>query len=216
LAWGHGEAVVDRVVAAPVNRVANTEPVTLKAGPPAALRVRAVATQGKPVASARVTLVDGEPGLDQRFMWGYDNASWENMVRGRTTADGWANFPDLSFFGATVLIEAPGLGRQRVGWRDGRRELTVKLEPEAVLSGQFRDPGGEPLKNFYVSLMGGGDQISTGVGPDDKGRFRIAELPAGTWSVKIGGRDGLATLHQETVELKAGETKEMTIEAKKE
>jgi hypothetical protein len=163
-----------------------------------------------------VTLVDGEPGLDQSFMWGYHNASWENMVRGRTAADGFASFPELSFFGATVLAEAPGFGRQRIGWRDGRRDLTVHLEPEAILSGQARDASGEPVKNFYVRLTGGGDQISSSVRPDDKGRFRIAELPAGAWSVTISGRDGLTELHKETVELKAGETKEMTIEAKKE
>jgi protocatechuate 3,4-dioxygenase beta subunit len=214
IAPGHGEAVEDRVIAVPVNRVATTEPATLKAGPPVTLRVKVVTAQGKPVASARVTLVDGQPRLDQSFMWGYHNANWENMVRGRTAADGCASFPDLSFPGATILVEAPGFGRQRIGWRDGRRDLTVQLETEAIIRGRVRDFAGDPLQNFYVILMGGGDNISTRIQPDDKGQFRIAELPSGTWSVEIRAGDGESILYQETIELKPGEAKEMSIDTK--
>jgi beta-lactamase regulating signal transducer with metallopeptidase domain len=214
LAEGHGEAVVDRVTAVPVNRLATTEPVTLRAGPPVGLRVRAMAADAKPVAGARVTLVNGQPALDQSFSWGYHDASWEDMARGRTAADGWVAFPALSFGGATVLVEAPGYGRQRVGWRNGEKELRVELAPEAVVVGEVRDAAGRPVKEFYVSLMSGGDQISTSVGSDDKGRFRIAELPAGAWTVTVRGADGLSTLHQEQVTLEAGETKELKIEAK--
>jgi hypothetical protein len=39
------------------------------------------AAAGQPVAGARVTLVNGEPGLDRSFCWGYHDASWEDMVR---------------------------------------------------------------------------------------------------------------------------------------
>jgi hypothetical protein len=63
LADGHGEAVVDRVTAVPLNRLADTKPATLRAGPPVALRVRAVTTDGKPVSGARVSLVILETGL---------------------------------------------------------------------------------------------------------------------------------------------------------
>src|SRR5207302_6726580 len=63
LADGHGEAVVDRVTTVPVNRLAATEPVTLRAGPPVALRVQVMTTGRKPTAGARVTLVNGQPGL---------------------------------------------------------------------------------------------------------------------------------------------------------
>jgi nitrogen fixation protein FixH len=72
------------------------------------------------------------------------------------------------------------------------------------------------VKACYVNLMGGGDQISARVSPDDKGRFRIAELPAGQWTVMVSGADGLATLYQGQVALGPGETKELTIDAKKE
>src|SRR5438105_13116561 len=104
-------------MAAPLNRLGTAEGGTLRAGPPGTLRVRAVTTDGKPIADARVPLVNGEPNLDCLFSWGYDNASGENMSRGRTSADGWADFPTLGFGEATVLMQAPGFARQCVGWR---------------------------------------------------------------------------------------------------
>jgi hypothetical protein len=216
LAEGHGEAVADRVTAVPVNRLGSTEPVMLRAGPAIPLRVRALGTDGKAIADARVTLVNGDPRLDRSFAWGYDDASWENMVRGRTGSDGWANFPALGFGGATVLVRAPGYARNRAPWRNIEKELTIELASEAVLAGEARDAAGRPLQDFYVSLMSGEDQISTSAGPDDKGHFRIDELPARTWTLTVRAADGRQTLHEDQITLKAGETKEVKIEAKKE
>ncbi len=215
LAEGHGEAVADRVMAVPRNHLAKVEAVTLRAGPPAALRVRAVTANGKPVAGARVTLVYGDPGLDRSFSWGYHDASWLDTIRGRTAADGRARFPALGFGEATVLVQAPGYARQRVGWRNGEKELTITLPPEAVIAGEVSEGAGKPVKAFYVSLLSG-DHISTSAGPDDKGRFRIAEIPAGTWTVIIYGADGRSKLHQARITLKAGEMKELKVEVKKE
>jgi hypothetical protein len=189
--------------------------VVLRAGPPVRLRVRALSTDRMPVAGALVTLVNGEPGLDSTFAWGYHDASWEDMVRGRTGADGWADFPALSFGAATVLVQAPGHARYRVGWRDGAKELTCELAPEAVLTGEVRDTAGKPVAAFYVNLSGGGDQISATVEPDDKGRFRIAGLSAGTWQVLVRAIDGRSTLHQEEVKLQAGQTKELKVKTGK-
>jgi hypothetical protein len=214
LADGYGEGVADRVVALPLNHRGAAEPVTLRAGPPVRLRVRAVTADGKPVAGARVTLVNGEPGLDLSFQWGYHDASWEDMARRRTAADGWVDFPALSFGGATVLVQAPGYARQRRPWRNGEKELTVDLAVEAVLTGEVHDAAGRPVKAFYVSLASGGDQVSTSAGADDKGRFRVGELPAGEWAVTVRGADGTSTLHEERVSLKAGATKELTIQVK--
>jgi hypothetical protein len=104
----------------------------------------------------------------------------------------------------------------RVGWRNGQKELTVELAPEAVVAGEVRDTTGGPVKAFYVNLTSGGDQVSASVGPDDRGRFRVAELPAGAWSVTVRDADGHATLHEGQVTLQAGQTKEVKIEAKKE
>jgi hypothetical protein len=215
IAEGHGEAVVDRVTAVPVNRIETTKPTILRAGPPVALQLRTVTAEGKPIAGARITLVNGQVELDQSFSWGYHDASWEDMVRTRTGADGWARFPALSFGAATVLVQAPGYGRHRFGWRNGQKELTAELAPEAVIAGEVHTSAGQPLKEYYVSLTGGsGDQISASVGSSDKGRFRITELPAGSWSLSIRGPDGIATLHTEQIVLKAGEIKTLKIEAK--
>jgi len=216
LAEGHGEATLDRVTAVPLNRLATTKPVTLRAGPPVSLRVRALTSDFLPIVGARVTLVNGHPALDRSFTWGYHDASWEDMVRGRTAAEGWADFPDLTFSGATVLVQAPGFSRHRSGWREGQKELTIKLAREAVLTGEVCDSDGKPLKEFYVNLMSGGDQVSASGRPDDKGCFRITELPAGEWTIMVRGDGGRTTLYQDKVVPKEGETKEMKIEAKQE
>jgi protocatechuate 3,4-dioxygenase beta subunit len=215
IADGHGEAVVDRVKSVPINRLSTTKPAVLRAGPPLALRVRAVTSDGKPIAQARVTLVNGQVGLDQSFSWGYHDASWEDMVRTRTGADGWARFPALSFGVATVLVQAPGYARHRFDWRNGQKELTAELAPEAVVAGVVRDGAGQPIKECYVTLSSGsGDQISASVGRSDKGRFRVTELPAGSWTLSIRGADGRATLHEDKIVLKGGETRNLKIEAK--
>jgi hypothetical protein len=98
-------------------------------------------------------LVNGGPNLDQSFTWGYHDAGWEDTVRGRTGADGVADFPALSISEATVLVQAPGYGRRKVGWRDQQKVLAVELVPEAILAGEACDAqSGEPLREYHVSL----------------------------------------------------------------
>jgi protocatechuate 3,4-dioxygenase beta subunit len=215
IAEGHGEAVEDRVLAVPSNRLANTEAVTLKAGPPVSFRVRTVDPAGKPIAGARVTLIDGQPRLDQEFGWGYDDVGWDNQGRGRTNGDGWADFPALSFGGATVVVRAPGYARQHVGWRRNEKEITLKLAAEAVVIGVVRDAAGEPMKAGYVVLTGGnGDRVVARFRADDKGRFRAAELPAGKWKVQVYGENGQTVVYEGEVTTKAGESNNMAINAK--
>ena len=52
------------------------------------------------------------------------------------------------------------------------------------------------------------------IGPDDKGRFRIGELPAGEWSVVVRRSGDPTTLYQDQVTVDAGQTKELKIETK--
>jgi hypothetical protein len=204
---GAGGAEENRVTADPLNRLSPAEKLTLRLSPPQSLRVRAVATDGKPIAGARVALINGERGLDRQFSWGYHDASWEDMARTRTGADGWAEFRGLSFGEATVLVQAAGHARQRLGWRNDQKELSVELLPEAVLSGEVRDAAGQPARGFYWNLTSaGGDQLGGAPDPDAQGRFRVTELPAGQWTLMIRAADGFRQLHQETVTLKAGET----------
>jgi hypothetical protein len=213
LADGAGGAEENRVVADPLNRLPPAEKLTLRLEPPRVLRVRAVTTEGLPVANARVTLVNGERGLDRQFSWGYHDASWEDMVRARTGADGWAEFRGLGFGEATVLAQAPGRARQRLGWLNGQKELTAVLAPEAVLAVEVRTAAGRPMRAFYVNLMGGGDQFSASAGPDDRGRVRLTELPGGPFTLMVRDGTGSTTLHQGPVTLKAGETATQTINA---
>jgi beta-lactamase regulating signal transducer with metallopeptidase domain/uncharacterized GH25 family protein len=213
LADGHGEAVGERVVAVPVNRLQNTKPATLRAGAPVKLRVLAV-NRGQPVANAGVTLVDGQLHLDERFSWGYDDAGWENKARADTADDGWADFPALSFGEATLVMRAPGYARRRVGWRKKEKVLTCELAKEAVIAGEVLGPAGKPLKGFHVVARKDGDQVVASA--EDKGRFRVAELPAGKWEVEVYGPDGQEVIHRESVTLKVGEAKELQIKTKKE
>jgi hypothetical protein len=216
VAYGHGDAIVDRVMAVPLNHLSTAQPATLQAGRTTELHVRAVTADGKPIAGARVTLVNGSRNLDKSFSWGYDDAGWENMVRSRTEDDGWADFPILGFGGATVVVQAPGYARQRVGWRDGKRAVMLELAPEAIIAGEVTTATGVPLKTFYVGVNSGGERISTSVGPPQQGRFRIAGLPAGEWTLTIRGTDGLSVLHEERVTLRAGETRQLKVQAQPE
>jgi Carboxypeptidase regulatory-like domain len=215
IAEGHSQAFVDRVTAVPLNHLADAKPLTLRTGPPVVLRVRAVTTDGKAIAGARVTLIDGDPALDQPILWGAIEGREQDMARARTDADGWAGFPALSFSAATLLVQAPGYARHSEGWRDGQKELTAKLAAEAVLTGEVHDAAGAPVKSYSFVLLSRDDQIWSAVGPEDKGRFRVAELPAGPWTLIIYTADKRSSLHNEGVTLQAGETKELNIEAKK-
>jgi sarcosine oxidase gamma subunit len=213
IAAGHGAAELNRVKAVPVNKLAAAAAAVLKAGPPVKLRVRAVEADDKPIADARVTLVNGEPALDTNFSWGYHDASWEDMARRRSGADGWSEFPALSFGGATVLVEAPGYGRVRRGWRDGQKEITVELAKEAVIAGEVRDMAGAPLGDFQVSVTNGGDQIGVTVGPAAKGRFRVDRLAPGQWTVTVSDTNHRRVLSAAVV-VKAGETTDLKVTAK--
>jgi hypothetical protein len=212
VADGLGGAEENRVESAPLNRLPPAEKLTFRVAA-SAVRVRAVTADGKPVAGARVTLVNGDRPLDLNFMWGYHDAGWEDTVRRRTGDDGWADFRGLPFAGATVLVQAPGFARQHVGWRKNEAELTVELAPEAVLTVTVGDAAGRPPREFHVNLTSGGDQITGRGGPDDQGQVRLAELPAGDWHLTIRDADGNRTLYEGQVTLKPGESATRTIDA---
>ena len=57
---------------------------------------------------------------------------------------------------------------------------------------------------------------STGTRPEDRGRYRIAELPAGDWRVTVRRMDGFAPLHTQQITLKAAETTYLSFGGKRE
>ncbi len=95
VADGYAEGDVDRVTSTTRTNLPPADALTIRLGPPHHLRVRAVRAGNKAsaVPGARVTLVNGDPGLDRQFSWGYHDVSWEDMTRGRTDEEGWADFP---------------------------------------------------------------------------------------------------------------------------
>jgi hypothetical protein len=211
LAEGYGQADVDRVEARPLTELPPADELTLKLGPAHALGVRATGPGGAPVASARVTLVNGDPRLDSNFMWGYHDASWEDMVRARTDDDGWARFRDLTFGEATVLVQAPGLGRQRVGWRKGQPELVVTLAPEARADVEVLDEAGKPAPGVGVSLLSApGDQYPAAAVADEPGRYRVDQLPGGDYTINVFRRDGPGAI-PEKLRLDPGQSGRRTI-----
>ncbi len=162
-----------------------------------------------------MTLVNGDLELDRSFLWGYHDASWEDMVRSRTNDDGWADFPSLAFRGATVLVESPGFARQRVGWREEEKELKLELPAEAVLSGEVT-VGGKPAEKLNVSLRSAaGDTVFAEARAEDKGRFRIGELPGGAWTVTIRSEDPTLAPHEGPLTLLPGDSKKITVELPK-
>jgi protocatechuate 3,4-dioxygenase beta subunit len=213
IAPGHGDAVADRVTAAPLNRLNQQESVALRAGPVVRLRVRVVTAGGRPVAGAGVMLVNGPSAPGESVLWGHFFGGWEDVLTDRTGADGWAKFPVIGFRTARVLVRAPGYGRLRLDWRAGQGTLKAELAPEAVITGALRGATGAPVAAGLVNLSGGGHQIHATVELADGGRFRIGALPAGEWTATAfgeGGRGG------DRVTVTAGETKELDILVTKE
>lgn len=217
IAPGFGEGVVDRARAEPENHLSPDKALTIRLAPPHALKVRAVeAGTGRPIADARVSLIYDDPSIDQHFAWGYHDASWGDEARVRSGTDGWAEFPPLAFGEATLVVRAPGRGRLHQGWRDGAREVTVELEPEAVVSGQIVDKAsGRPLDGIHVRLQSKqGEQITASIGSADGGRFSLAELPAGDYALTVSIDFG-SEFHREEVTLKAGESLERSLRLSK-
>lgn len=75
----------------------------------------------------------------------------------------------------------------------GLAPSTVKLIPEAIISGQVTSSDGEPLDSIPIELVTSviNDGIRMwqqrgGAQTDDEGRFRIAELPPGTYYIAAG------------------------------
>ncbi len=203
---GHGQAVLDRVESVPINHLDKATPALLHAAAPASLRIQVTDANGRTVPHARVTLVDGHIGLDKQFSWGYHNASWENMIRGRCDAKGIAAFSHLSFSEATLLVEAEGFARKRVPWRKGEKTIDVKMAPQAVLAGQLESDASSEGIGFYATLLSPElEQIHVKIDGSQRGAFQIKELPAGKWTLMISSTGEIPKSIQETVELKEGE-----------
>jgi len=214
LAPGHGEVSIDRVVAEPLNRLTPDQALTFQVAKPNTLRVHVVEEEtGEPIPGARVSLIFEDPAVDANFAWGYHDTAWGDSVHARSDAQGVADFTPLSFGEGTLLIQAPGYARRNLGWRDKAEDVTVKLAPEAAVSGELIDAEtGKPLDQAVVrvAMIGGGSHISASVSKADAGRFQIGELPAGEYGLSVATPSG-TDLHTERITLEAGRRETRTL-----
>lgn len=214
LAPGFGEATIDRVVAEPLSRLTPEKAVTFFVKKPHTLRVHITdEASGAPIGGAQVALMFEGPGVEDHFAWGYHDAAWGDSVHARSDDKGVADFTPLVFGEGVLVLRAPGHCRKAVGWRDGKADVTVKLAPEAVISGRLIDEKtGKPIEQANVSLTGqDGGQMSASVSAGDDGHFQIGELPAGEYTLGVGSASG-ASLHNERVVVDAGRQETLTIQ----
>lgn len=207
VAEGYGQAEQDRVEAAPITGLPLADELTLELGEPHRLRV-VVATDELhvPVDAACLTLIEASRGEARSFRWGADEVSWNNRVGARTKPTGVAAFA-APFGEGTLIVRADGYGRQRQHWAT-EDELTFELEPQAIVTGRATDPDGRPLAECTVRLnCSTGDSFWFEVAPQDEGRYRFDELPAGDYTLTIE-RDR-QQLYKDAFTLEAGQTHEV-------
>lgn len=218
---GYGRTFVDCVHTRPVEKLASLQELTLQLRPAYPLRVRVVqdAAPDKPIAGAAVGLmaspIPGSPGdyTRSRFYWGPD---CRVSIQRHTDAGGWVSFPDLSFEGATVIVQAASFARQRVECRGTQPEVIVRLKPECIVSGLITERGGrQPMRECFVQLERGKQEEIFGirVGPADKGRFRFTELPAGKYVLQVARNElerHVRIFHRVEFTLREGETHEFS------
>jgi hypothetical protein len=127
----------------------------------------------------------------------------------RTSEEGVYNFPALAAGRYSINADRPGYtpsnasGTTNEIYEVKAGENTtgkdIVLAPQAIIRGRVLDADGEPVEQAHVQVLGmrRGRQAygGPGVQTDDRGEFRIAKLPAGSYRILVsGGRMGAATL----------------------
>jgi Carboxypeptidase regulatory-like domain len=204
---GVGRAVLDRVQAGPLDALAPAEDLTIKLVPYAPLVVRVVESgSGKPLAGARVALLGDElfPG---GFSWGYHDL-WG--VRERTDPEGTARFAEPNCEDGTLIVRAGGMARKRAAWTDGAAEVTVELDPAALLQGEV-SLGGKRLADGWARLASAKNDFFSGRLADREGRFEFDQLPEGDYTLSISGANG-QPLESRKITLEAGKAHSETFD----
>ena len=213
LAEGRGAASIDRVIALPRHRPAPDPLPTFRLGPTHALTVRVADQESRaPIPNARVSLISDGPGVDQTPDWTYADWGWNDSVHADADEAGLATFSSLAFDEATVLVQLPGYPKRHVGWRDGAGVLEVLIQPEAVLTGEILDQKtARPLEDVFVSLNSpASGNFNASLQPGGEGRFRFGDLREGVHTLSVA-KLNLGTIHEETIILKPGERRQLTL-----
>ncbi len=141
-----GLAIVDRASSEPLERLSQTINRTIRLKPFVSLSVRVVAARSKtPVVKGTAALVEDLPDFPQGFRWGYHDLWSERRPIDRA---GIALFMEPACDDGTIIVRAPGYGRQRIPWKHGAREVTVAVEPEALIRGEVRFKGRRLVEGY--------------------------------------------------------------------
>jgi hypothetical protein len=204
---GVGSAIVDRVKSQALDQLSPLNKTTIPLQPFEPLSVQVLdADTKKPLPDALVTLLEDEPDFAGGFSWGYHDL-WATRARG--DAMGTAVFAEPASEDGTLIVSAPGFARRRIAWTDGSKDLTVELEPAAVLSGEVRLQDRLVKEGFVRLTSQDKDHYGTNLA-DEKGRFEFGQLQAGDYELTVTNSNG-RRLHFELVTLQRKQTKSIKI-----
>jgi hypothetical protein len=208
---GVGRAIVERLPAVALDELDKAEAPTIRLEPFVPLKVRVLSAEtGRPIAAARVGLMEDELRATGAFYWGQDDL-W--MTRTWTDAEGRAVFAEPEAVDGTLIVTAPGYARQRVSWPGGSQGIEVRLAPECELSGTVVAEG-KPLAEGYLLLQTAeNDSFSVSL-YDTRGRFHFDGLSAGEYELSLFDANG-QTVYERKVSLTPGKQTLEPIEAKK-
>ena len=98
------------------------------------------------------------------------------------------------------LPDAPGIGTSVVGIESG----PIASPSNAVISGTVLDPNGNVIQDAHIALTNRSGAIERVVQSGPNGQFAIADLPAGTFRLRITGK-AMGTYVSPPITISAGE-----------
>ena len=108
-----------------------------------------------------------------------------------TNADGAFELIDVPSTGRKLLVEKTGFASTSADISEPRGTIEIRLSKGAAISGRVIDENGEPVVGASVSAEQSGQQRN-GV-TDERGQYRIGDLAAGTYEIRVAGTTGDGT-----------------------
>lgn len=166
--------------------------------------------------AGRVLDADGKPVPDAAVFGRSDN--WESRDNGKSRADGRFELTGFSFSDAYVWAEHKGMITDVEGplrlHEAPATDLLLKLKDvrNCVIAGDVVDASGRPLAkvNVWINATGRKHMSMPGHTTDEDGKFEVADLPPGTYTVRCSTPGGFMQGgdYGEAITLKDGERRE--------
>jgi hypothetical protein len=193
---GVGCSVLDRVQSHALDQLPPAENLAIQLRPFSPLHVKVVdARKGTPLPDALVSLLEDEPDFSSGFNWGYHDL-WS--TRARTDASGTAVFREPECEDGTVTVSTPGFARKRITWNDVSRTMTIRLEPEASITGEVRMEG-RAVGEGFVQLRSAENENYSFDLASGLGKFEFEQLAAGEYELTVSNR--AQRIHREQIML---------------